>query len=75
MSLMAEAACIAIKGYQHVMAGKSSPCRFAPSCSSYALEALASHGVLRGGWLAVLRLCRCHPWGGCGEDPIPPARV
>ena len=46
-------------------------CRFTPSCSRYAVEALRLHGVLRGGALAVRRICRCHPWGGCGEDPVP----
>lgn len=48
-------------------------CRFAPSCSAYALEALATHGVARGAWLALRRILRCHPWGGSGYDPVPPA--
>jgi putative membrane protein insertion efficiency factor len=47
-------------------------CRFAPSCSHYAEEALACHGLLRGGLLALRRLLRCHPWGGEGFDPVPP---
>ena len=46
-------------------------CRYQPSCSHYACEALHRHGVVRGGWLAVLRLGRCHPWGGDGYDPVP----
>ncbi|MEI8044459.1 MAG: membrane protein insertion efficiency factor YidD [Verrucomicrobiota bacterium] len=46
-------------------------CRFTPSCSEYALGAIQSHGALQGGGLAVRRICRCHPWGGCGEDPVP----
>jgi hypothetical protein len=50
-------------------------CRFTPTCSDYAQEALIRHGPLRGGWLAARRLVRCHPWGGSGFDPVPPARV
>ena len=46
-------------------------CRFAPSCSEYALEALLRLGALRGGYLAVRRILRCHPWGGAGYDPVP----
>jgi putative membrane protein insertion efficiency factor len=46
-------------------------CRFAPSCSAYAIEALERHGVFRGGWLTLKRLLRCHPWGGSGFDPVP----
>ena len=47
-------------------------CRFSPTCSDYAAQALIEHGALRGGWLATRRLCRCHPWGGSGYDPVPP---
>jgi len=49
-------------------------CRFSPSCSAYALEAVRTHGVLAGGWLSLKRICRCHPRGGCGHDPVPPER-
>ena len=46
-------------------------CRFTPSCSAYAITALRRYGTLKGGWLAVRRLARCHPWGGYGSDPVP----
>lgn len=46
-------------------------CRYQPTCSLYALDALQKHGALRGGWLAARRICRCHPWGGSGYDPVP----
>ncbi len=46
-------------------------CRFDPTCSNYALEALQVHGVFKGTWLAAKRIGRCHPWGGSGYDPVP----
>jgi putative membrane protein insertion efficiency factor len=57
----------------HFIAGPGAGCRFEPSCSRYGIEALERHGAIRGGMLTVRRLCRCHPWGGCGHDPVPPA--
>ncbi len=51
---------------------RASRCRFYPSCSTYAVEALREHGALRGLWLAVLRVLRCHPWNLGGLDPVPP---
>lgn len=57
--------------YQQVRAGRPSPCRFTPTCSAYAVEALETHGAARGSWLAVRRIGRCHPWGGKGWDPVP----
>ena len=55
--------------------GPSGRCRFQPSCSEYAAQAVRLHGVFRGSWLAVKRLARCHPWGAFGEDPPPPRRA
>jgi putative membrane protein insertion efficiency factor len=60
-----------VRSYRRIGAGRASPCRFEPSCSTYALEALERHGALRGTWLSVRRLARCHPWGGLGWDPVP----
>lgn len=51
--------------------GPLARCRFTPSCSEYALDAIRAHGALAGTWLALKRLARCHPWGGCGLDPVP----
>ncbi len=46
-------------------------CRYTPTCSQYAIEAIQKHGALKGLWLALRRLLRCHPWGGSGYDPVP----
>ncbi|MFP5256934.1 MAG: membrane protein insertion efficiency factor YidD [Acidimicrobiia bacterium] len=60
-----------VRLYQVLAAGRPSPCRYVPSCSTYAREALAHHGAARGSWLTARRLLRCAPWGGHGYDPVP----
>jgi uncharacterized protein len=63
----------AVRAYQLLLSPVLPPaCRYLPSCSDYALEALAVHGPVRGIGLAARRLARCHPWGGSGYDPVPP---
>lgn len=59
------------RGWQLVRAGRPSPCRFQPTCSQYAIEALECHGALHGSWLAARRIGRCNPWGPFGWDPVP----
>lgn len=59
--------------YRYCIAPMLPPsCRFHPSCSAYADEALRTHGSLRGGWMAAKRICRCNPWHPGGVDPVPP---
>lgn len=65
-----------VRGYRLLVSPWTLPaCRFTPTCSAYALAALEEHGAVRGSWLTLRRLGRCHPWGGHGYDPVPPARV
>ena len=64
-----------LRAYQWAAAGRPSPCRYVPTCSQYAREALERHGAVRGLWLATRRVLRCHPWAGWGADPVPPARL
>ena len=62
-----------VRAYRLVLSpwvGRS--CRYHPTCSAYALEALETHGGIRGTWLAARRIARCHPWGGSGVDNVPP---
>ena len=59
---------------KELLFGPLARCRFTPTCSEYALEAIRKRGALIGVWLAFKRIARCHPWGGCGLDPVPGAR-
>lgn len=72
-SLAARVLIVPVIGYRRFVSPLLPPvCRFAPSCSEYALEALRVHGAVRGLWLAVWRLARCHPFNPGGYDPVPP---
>ena len=64
---------IPIKIYQKTLSPLlgANKCRFQPTCSHYAVEALHEWGIFKGTWLAMRRILRCHPWGGFGEDPVP----
>ena len=75
MTLLAQILALPIKGYQLIFSpwvGRS--CRFDPTCSAYALIALERHGALKGSWLTVRRILRCHPWGAHGVDDVPDAK-
>ena len=66
---------LTISPAQTFLFGPTGGCRFTPTCSQYALDAIREHGALAGGWLAARRICRCHPWGHCGHDPVPKQTV
>lgn len=80
MNLLTRMLCLAVRFYRWAVSpvlvalfgSTGLGCRFTPTCSAYALEALQQHGALRGVLLTGKRLLRCHPWGGCGHDPVPP---
>lgn len=74
MSPLAKFASLMVRGYQRLISPYfAASCRFQPTCSGYALEAIKVHGGLKGSWLALRRIGRCHPWGGSGFDPVPEA--
>lgn len=74
-NLLSELLIFPIRVYRAAISPLFPPCcRFTPSCSEYAIEALRVHGPLRGTWLALRRILRCHPWGGSGFDPVPPRK-
>lgn len=63
---------VVVRAYQHVVSPLlPAACRYTPSCSEYAAQALARHGLIRGLWYAAARIVRCHPWATGGEDPVP----
>jgi len=61
-----------VKAYQYLISPLTpASCRYSPTCSQYALEALKKHGLFKGGWFSMKRIFSCHPWGGSGYDPVP----
>lgn len=74
MSPLAWTLMLPVRFYRRCISPLKRPCcRFVPTCSTYALEALAKHGAVRGSLLTLRRVCRCHPYGGSGHDPVPTA--
>jgi putative membrane protein insertion efficiency factor len=81
-SFVIRALTLAIRAYQLTLSplqtflfGPTGGCRFTPTCSQYAMDAIRAQGAMAGGWLAAKRICHCHPWGRCGHDPVPKAEV
>lgn len=70
--MMAKIILALLRFYQYAISPMTPPsCRYVPSCSQYAVEAVRRYGAYKGGYLAAKRLARCHPWGGSGHDPVP----
>jgi putative membrane protein insertion efficiency factor len=75
-SVVARPLILLVRGYRRYVSPLFGPvCRFQPSCSAYGLEALRAHGAVRGGWLTVKRIGRCHPFTAGGYDPVPPSHA
>ncbi|PSJ80778.1 membrane protein insertion efficiency factor YidD [Neisseria iguanae] len=71
-SPLAKLMLVLVRFYQYAVSPLIPPrCRFTPTCSQYAAEAVQKHGAFKGGWLALKRIARCHPFGGSGHDPVP----
>ncbi|WP_419551348.1 membrane protein insertion efficiency factor YidD [Candidatus Poriferisodalis sp.] len=68
---VARALIAVVRFYRALPRSRQPSCRFDPTCSQFALDAVRAWGAVRGGWLATRRVCRCHPWGGWGYDPVP----
>lgn len=74
-SLLSKLLILPIRFYQGAISPLLPPaCRYTPTCSQYAVEAITVHGPLKGAWLAIKRICRCNPWGGSGYDPVSPKK-
>ena len=72
VSILAHLLALPVRGYRLLFSSwVGCNCRYTPTCSAYALEALEMHGGIKGGWLALRRIARCHPWGGSGIDNVP----
>ncbi|MDX9873998.1 MAG: membrane protein insertion efficiency factor YidD [Spongiibacteraceae bacterium] len=72
--MLSRALVLLIQGYRYLISPVLGPrCRFFPTCSQYAIEAVVQHGALQGSWLTLRRLLRCHPWHPGGVDPVPPS--
>jgi putative membrane protein insertion efficiency factor len=81
-TVSATVARVVVRAYQLTIApfllwlgGPGAGCRYEPSCSRYFVEAVETHGLPRGAWFGLKRIARCHPWGGCGCDPVPPREM
>jgi putative membrane protein insertion efficiency factor len=73
VALTRELVVLPVRFYQYCISPLlPAACRFYPSCSNYVLQAVLRHGIVRGGWLGLRRLARCHPWSPGGYDPVPP---